>query len=106
MKSNAYPQLYRLCEQRYSCRAYSDRKVERDTVLTVLDIVRLAPSACNRQPWKFLVADSDEQREAILSSYDREWIRTAPELLSHAASTTRLGIAAATARTTPMSMFR
>ena len=43
MKSNAYPQLYRLCEQRYSCRAYSDRKVERDTVLTVLDIVRLAP---------------------------------------------------------------
>ena len=81
MKSNAYPQLYRLCEQRYSCRAYSDRKVERDTVLTVLDIVRLAPSACNRQPWKFLVADSDEQRAAILSSYDREWIRTAPEFI-------------------------
>ena len=81
MKSNAYPQLYRLCEQRYSCRAYSDRKVERDTVLTILDIVRLAPSACNRQPWKFLVADSDEQRAAILSSYDREWIRTAPEFI-------------------------
>ncbi|WP_289287886.1 nitroreductase family protein [Paramuribaculum intestinale] len=81
MKSNAYPQLYRLCEQRYSCRAYSDRKVERDTVLTILDIVRLAPSACNRQPWKFLVADSDEQRAAILSSYDREWIRTASEFI-------------------------
>ncbi|MDE7475215.1 MAG: nitroreductase family protein, partial [Duncaniella sp.] len=71
MTSNAYPQLYRLAEQRYSCRSYSDRKVERDTILTILDVARLAPSACNRQPWMFLVADSPEQRAAILGSYDR-----------------------------------
>lgn len=81
MKSNAYPQLYRLAEQRYSCRAYSDRKVERDTTLTVLDVARLAPSACNRQPWLFLVAESEEKREAILGSYDREWVRTAPSFI-------------------------
>ena len=81
MTSNAYPQLYRLAEQRYSCRSYSDRKVDRDTILTILDVVRLAPSACNRQPWIFLVADSPEQRAAILGSYDREWARTAPEFI-------------------------
>ncbi|MBD5334395.1 MAG: nitroreductase [Bacteroides sp.] len=81
MKSNAYPQLYRIAEQRFSCRAYSDRKVERDAILTVIDIARLAPSACNRQPWMFLVADSEEQRAAILKSYDRDWARTAPEFI-------------------------
>ncbi|MDE5689822.1 MAG: nitroreductase family protein, partial [Duncaniella sp.] len=81
MQSNAYPQLYRLSQLRYSCRAYSDRPVRRDTLRSVLDVARLAPSACNRQPWVFLVADSAEQREAIISSYDRQWIRTAPEFI-------------------------
>lgn len=81
MKSNAYPQLYRIAEQRFSCRDYSDRKVERDAILTVLDVARLAPSACNRQPWVFLVADSEAQRAAILESYDRDWARTAPEFI-------------------------
>ena len=81
MQANAYPQLYNLARERYSCRNYSDRKVYRDTILAVLDIARLAPSACNRQPWKFLVADSQEQREAVLYSYEREWIRTAPEFI-------------------------
>ncbi len=81
MQSNAYPQLYRLVQERYSCRAYSSRPVGRGTILDVLDIVRLAPSACNRQPWCFLIADSDAQREAIFGSYNREWIRTAPEFI-------------------------
>ena len=81
MQSNAYPQLYRLSQLRHSCRDYSDRPVSRDTLRSVLDVARLAPSACNRQPWVFLVADSAEQREAITGSYDRQWIRTAPEFI-------------------------
>lgn len=81
MNTDAYPNLYRLAELRYSCRAYSDRKVERDTILAILDVVRLAPSACNRQPWMFLIADDEEQRKAIFESYNREWIRTAPEFI-------------------------
>ena len=81
MQNNAYPQLYNLARERFSCRSYSDRAVERDTLLAVLDIARLAPSACNRQPWLFLVADSDELREAVVRSYPREWIKSAPEFI-------------------------
>lgn len=81
MQSNAYPQLYELARDRFSCRAYSDRPVEKDKMLAVLDVARLAPSACNHQPWMFLVVDSDELRESIFRSYDREWIRTAPEFI-------------------------
>ncbi len=81
MQSNAYPQLYELARDRFSCRSYSDRPVERDTLLAVLDVARLAPSACNKQPWMFLVADSDELRRAVIESYHREWIKTAPEFI-------------------------
>ena len=65
MQSNAYPQLYELSRDRFSCRAYSSRPVDRDTLLAVMDVARLAPSACNKQPWMFLIADSDELRNAI-----------------------------------------
>lgn len=81
MQTNAYPQLYELARDRFSCRAYSDRPVERDTLLAVLDVARLAPSACNKQPWLFLVADSDELRKAVTDSYTRDWIKTAPEFI-------------------------
>ncbi len=49
-----------------------------DDLMAVLDVVRLAPSACNRQPWLFIIAQGDDEREAVIKSYPREWIKTAP----------------------------
>lgn len=81
MTTEAYSQLLALAKERYSCRAYSDKPVDRATLMSVFDIVRLSPSACNRQPWKFVVADSEQQRKAIVDSYDREWIRSASNFI-------------------------
>lgn len=75
---NAYPQFYDLVSRRYSCRNYSDRKVPEDLLVAILDIVRLAPSACNKQPWRFLVIDDAAQREVLRKSYSREWFDNAP----------------------------
>ncbi|MFG6382369.1 MAG: nitroreductase family protein [Muribaculum sp.] len=75
---NAYPQFYDLVTRRYSCRNYSDRKVPEDLLVAILDIVRLAPSACNRQPWRFLVIDDAVQSEVLRKSYSREWFDNAP----------------------------
>lgn len=80
-KINAYPEFYALSEERYSCRSYSDAEVSADMIVAVMDAVRLAPSACNRQPWKFLVAGSPELRDAACRSYGRDWIRTVPEII-------------------------
>ena len=44
----------------------------------MLEAVRLAPSACNRQPWKFVVIQSDEAKAKIQQCYDREWFMSAP----------------------------
>lgn len=79
--NNAYPQLYKLALDRFSCRSYSSDPIERDTLMAVLDVARLAPSACNRQPWQFIIASTDAQRQAILRAYPREWVATAPEFI-------------------------
>ncbi len=47
-------------QTRESCRAYSDRPVEREKLLQCLEAARLAPSACNSQPWSFVAVTSPE----------------------------------------------
>jgi len=46
-----------LAATRRSVRAYSDRRVSREDLLRCLEAARLAPSACNSQPWYFIVID-------------------------------------------------
>ena len=50
----------RLVRSRRSIRRYTDQPVERDKVLACLEAARLAPSADNVQPWRFLVLDDSE----------------------------------------------
>ena len=49
-----------LAKKRCSVRAYKDAPVEDDKIQAVLEAGRIAPSACNNQPWKFLVIKSEE----------------------------------------------
>ncbi|MDE5745583.1 MAG: nitroreductase family protein [Paramuribaculum sp.] len=70
-----YPKLYDVVAGRYSCRAYTPAPVSREMVLAVLDAARLAPSACNRQPWKFIIADNQETRELVIGAYGRDWVK-------------------------------
>jgi nitroreductase len=48
---------------RRSVRRYLDRPVEREKVLACLEAARLAPSAENVQPWRFLIIDDPEVRQ-------------------------------------------
>ena len=43
--------------KRQSTRKYLGRKVDRTLVVKCLEAARLAPSACNSQPWHFVVVD-------------------------------------------------
>ncbi|MGB8491210.1 MAG: nitroreductase family protein [Bacteroidales bacterium] len=42
---------------RQSDRKYSDRSVESDKIDRITEAGRMAPSACNSQPWKFIVVN-------------------------------------------------
>ncbi len=49
--------LLDLIRQRQSVRRYTDRPVEQEKLERCLQAAQLAPSACNAQPWKFIVVD-------------------------------------------------
>ncbi|NOY22763.1 MAG: NAD(P)H nitroreductase [Acidobacteria bacterium] len=76
-----------LIHARRSVRAYKDQPVERKLLDLCLDAARMAPSACNSQPWTFLVIDD---RETICHVADtacsgiytmNRFIATAPVLI-------------------------
>ena len=51
-----------LVQNRQSDRAFLDTPVEKDKIERILEAARLAPSACNSQPWKFVVVTNPEKR--------------------------------------------
>lgn len=68
-----------LVQQRYSCREYdSNRAVEKEKLDYVMECVRLAPSAVNRQPWRFRIVSDEAVRKQVAQCYRREWLQTAP----------------------------
>lgn len=54
-----------LVQKRRSVRRYSDRPVAKEDILKCLEAARLAPSACNSQPWHFIVIDEPGLRERV-----------------------------------------
>ena len=50
---------------RREARDYADRPIPDEVVRTILDAGRLAGSARNRQPWRFLVVESEAARERL-----------------------------------------
>lgn len=70
-----------LASKRYSVRSFENRPVEREKLLYVLEAARLAPSAVNFQPWKFVVLTEPENLKAVLDIYPREWVKTAPVII-------------------------
>ena len=54
-----------LSEKRFSARKFTDQAVSEDDLEYILNSTRLAPSACNRQPWKFIVVASEEKQDQV-----------------------------------------
>lgn len=75
-------ELYEAIEKRRSVRAYQERPVEEDKLRRVLNAGRIAPSARNRQPWKFVVVRAAELRSAIAKASDQSWMKQAPVVIA------------------------
>lgn len=52
-------------QKRESCRNFSEREIERNKIEACIEAARLAPSACNSQPWKYLVVSKKEYLPVI-----------------------------------------
>ena len=51
--------------KRQSCRSYEPKPVAKEDIIRCLDAARLAPSACNSQPWKFTVVTEPETKAKL-----------------------------------------
>jgi len=81
-----------LARRRHSCRRYLDRVVEREKLEKCLEAARLAPSACNKQPWRFRIVDDAGERgrivdEGLLPGLPMPWLSTAPVIVAVCAET-------------------
>lgn len=58
--------FYSLIKQRQSTRAFdTSRTVDREIINRILEAARLSPSACNAQPWHFVVVDDPELKNKV-----------------------------------------
>jgi len=71
-----------LINVRESVRNYDpQRPVPKDIILRILNAGRIAPSAKNLQPWRFIVISSSPLLEKVKECYKRDWIKDAPHIL-------------------------
>ena len=61
-------------ERRRSIRRYKPAAVKRELIETVINAARLAPSAKNRQPWKYIVYASRE-KDRLLDVMERSLLK-------------------------------
>ena len=67
-----------LVKNRYSCRAYEPHDVEKEKLDYILECVRFAPSAVNKQPWRFHTVSNEDEKTKLQQCYNRDWFKTAP----------------------------
>lgn len=70
--------------ERWSRRAFSERKLSAEQVRSLFEAARWAPSASNLQPWTFVYADDDEtlaRARPVLFDSNRRWADHAPLLI-------------------------
>ena len=70
-----------LATKRSSVRNFEPKSVGKEKLLSVIEAARIAPSAANFQPWKFIVVTDPEILKSIQATYHREWLVSAPAII-------------------------
>jgi len=55
----------KLVNKRISVREYKDLPIDDDSIRLCLEAARLAPSACNSQPWRFIVVNDKDLKDRL-----------------------------------------
>jgi len=83
--------FYDVIESRVSIRKFKDVPVEQVKLDRIFQAVRHAPSACNFQPWRFLIVKSEEMRTRVRDAVQlgrdgtvnnkKTWVMQAPLII-------------------------
>ncbi len=67
-------EFYEVLKNRRSIRSYTAEPVSDEAIARIMEAVRLAPSGCNFQPFRFLFIRNGELRKKIASYYPYGWL--------------------------------
>ena len=70
-----------LARNRYSVGSFTKAAVEEEKLNAVLEAARMAPTAANRQPFRFIVIRTAGKESALERIYDRKFFLEAPLLV-------------------------
>lgn len=75
-------------KRRYSVRSYTEREVEKEKLKKILEAGRLAPSASNRQEWRFIVVKDKPTRQRLMrAARNQAFVGEAPVVIACCAKT-------------------
>lgn len=75
-------------KKRCSVRSYQDRPIEIEKLGKVLEAARLAPSASNRQEWRFIVVQDKAVRQRLMkAAKNQPFVGEAPTVIACCAKT-------------------
>ncbi|RDW18930.1 nitroreductase family protein [Oceanobacillus chungangensis] len=85
VKNNRKPEfeIDEMFINRWSPRSFSEKEIPTDILLSLFEAAHWAPSAFNFQPWRFIIAQTDEERKtfhSFISEFNLAWCKNAPVL--------------------------
>lgn len=77
--------VHELFLKRWSPRAYTGEPIPADTLSTIFEAARWAPSSYNSQPWRFLYARRETDDWALflglLNAFNQSWVKNAAAIV-------------------------
>ena len=77
-------EMLRIARERYTTKHYNGQKIPREAIEELMEILRLAPSSVNSQPWKFFLISSDESKKQFAETvldFNKERVLLASDVI-------------------------
>ncbi len=72
-----------IIRKRRSVRSYQEKKVPKEKIEKVMNAVRMAPSARNKQGWKFVIVEDEEKKSEVHEYANlQDFVKEAPVLIA------------------------
>lgn len=74
--------VYDAVKNRRSVRSFSDKAISAEVLEKMKQVLRYAPSACNFQPWRFVIVTDQKLRGGLAkAACDQLWMAQAPVIV-------------------------
>lgn len=78
--------LIEIIQKRHSVRKFEDKAIDNDTIISIVEAARYAPSACNSQPWRFVAVTEKSLIKDIVDKglggvVPNKWAASAPAII-------------------------